>query len=58
LAREAKVDLLQIRIYEQTRGQSHAEVLSLLRSAIETAGMIFVEKTDEGPGVRLRNGEP
>jgi len=54
LAREAKVDLLLIRLYEQSRGQYRAEVLRMLRTALESAGVVFVEENGDGPGVRLR----
>ena len=39
--------------YENGLSASHLN-LSLLRAALESAGVIFVEENGEGPGVRLR----
>lgn len=32
--------------------------LSAIRTALEAAGVIFVEENGQGPGVRLRKSEP
>jgi transcriptional regulator with XRE-family HTH domain len=32
--------------------------LAAIRTALETAGVIFVAENGEGPGVRLRKGDP
>jgi ribosome-binding protein aMBF1 (putative translation factor) len=40
--------------YEDGGGQSRALDLAIVRTALESAGVIFVEENGEGPGVRLR----
>jgi transcriptional regulator with XRE-family HTH domain len=41
-------------------GKEPAEVfdLGIVRRALESAGVIFVDENGEGPGVRLRKGAP
>jgi ribosome-binding protein aMBF1 (putative translation factor) len=51
LAREAKVDLLLVRLYEQSRGSYRAKVLRMLRTALESAGVIFVEENGVAPSL-------
>ena len=42
------------RVEDETKGDGHA--ISAIRAALEAAGIVFLDPTDEGPGVRLRQG--
>jgi hypothetical protein len=43
--------------YDDGEGQSRTLDLAAIRSALESAGVTFVEENGEGPGVRLRKGK-
>jgi hypothetical protein len=43
-----------IRRYENGRGIAATLNLTTVRSALESAGVIFVEENGDGPGVRIR----
>jgi len=45
-----------IRAFEANELWGLALDLDLVRTALESAGAIFVEEKGEGPGVRLRKG--
>ena len=54
LAEGAGVGLSTIVDFERTRRTVSDEAVTAIRSALEAAGVIFVEENGEGPGVRLR----
>jgi transcriptional regulator with XRE-family HTH domain len=56
LAKAAKVGVMTVRRAEASDGLPSmlANNLAAIRSALEAAGVIFVEENGEGPGVRLR----
>ena len=56
LAHASKVSLGAIKRLESQRGSLAAQsrTVEALKSALESAGVIFVEENGEGPGVRLR----
>jgi hypothetical protein len=56
LAAAARVNARTTADFESGRRQPIAATLSALRTAFETAGVIFVEANGEEPGVRLRKG--
>lgn len=58
LAEASKVSLPSIRRLEVQPGPLAAQprTVAAIRTALEAAGVIFVEENGEGPGVRLRKG--
>jgi hypothetical protein len=56
LAEASKVSLPSIKRLETIPGRLAAQprTVDALRSALEKAGVIFVEENGDGPGVRLR----
>lgn len=54
LATAAEVGYVTVQEFE--RGQTSPRILTLraLRSALEGAGVVFVDENGDGPGVRLR----
>jgi ribosome-binding protein aMBF1 (putative translation factor) len=54
LAKMVRVSEKSIRAFES--GELSLD-LDLVREALESAGVIFVEENGEGPGVRLRKGK-
>jgi DNA-binding transcriptional regulator YiaG len=54
LAEAARVGLSTVKNFEAGRSAPVTNNLTALRTALETAGVIFVEENGEGPGVRLR----
>jgi DNA-binding XRE family transcriptional regulator len=56
LASRASVSVETIKRFERTTGAISANVATMAAviSALEAAGVIFVEENGEGPGVRLR----
>jgi DNA-binding transcriptional regulator YiaG len=54
LARAAKVGLSTVVDFERGRRQVSMEAASALRTAIEQAGVEFIDENGGGPGVRLR----
>lgn len=40
--------------FERGRRQPHARTVAAIRSALEAAGVEFIEENGGGPGVRLR----
>ncbi|WP_170866104.1 helix-turn-helix transcriptional regulator [Rhizobium sp. NFR03] len=55
LASMADVTTATITRFENERGGLNTVTLTKLKSALETAGIIFIDENGEGPGVRLRN---
>ncbi|MGO9774864.1 MAG: hypothetical protein ACLPSW_35950 [Roseiarcus sp.] len=47
---------MTIRNFEGGKSSPINSTLEVLRRALESAGVIFVEENGEGPGVRLRKG--
>ncbi len=60
LAVASGVSLATVKRLESQDGEvgGRAETGERLRSALEAAGIIFVEENGEGPGVRLRKRRP
>jgi len=56
LAARIRVNERTIRAFEANELWGLALDLDLVRTALESAGAIFVEEKGEGPGVRLRKG--
>ena len=54
LAREAKIGRATLADFESGKREPYSSTLEAIRSALELAGVIFVEENGEGPGVRLR----
>jgi transcriptional regulator with XRE-family HTH domain len=54
LADAAKVGLSTVRNFETGRSVPVANNLSAIRSALDAAGVIFIDENGEGSGVRLR----
>ena len=54
LARRAVVPRHIIADFENGSVTPSESNLAAIRTALETAGVIFVDENDEGPGVRLR----
>nr|WP_207779300.1 helix-turn-helix transcriptional regulator [Zavarzinia aquatilis] len=56
LARAAKVGIATVTRFENGQGVPNPATLAAIRTALESAGVIFIEQNGEGPGVRLRKG--
>lgn len=56
LAETAKVGIATIRRAESTNGQTNLTVANAqaIKTALENAGVLFIDENGEGPGVRLR----
>ncbi|MER9631759.1 helix-turn-helix domain-containing protein [Mesorhizobium sp. M0296] len=54
LARNASVSRNTVVDFEKGRRMPNPNNLAAMRAALETAGVIFVDKNGDGPGVRLR----
>jgi len=54
LAEISKVGRATIADFEAGKRDPYSRTLEQLQSALEAAGVIFVEENGEGPGVRLR----
>lgn len=50
----AQVAKKTIADFERQARQPHSRTLDAIRTALETAGVIFIDQNGEGPGVRLR----
>jgi transcriptional regulator with XRE-family HTH domain len=50
----SKVAKKTIADFERQARQPHARTLAAIRSALETAGVIFIDQNGDGPGVRLK----
>jgi transcriptional regulator with XRE-family HTH domain len=55
LAKAAGVGINTVSRFENG-GDAHGGTRRLLRTALEAAGVIFIESNGDGPGVRLRKG--
>lgn len=57
LGKAAGLSLPTVKRYETGKGPRVSDdAVGAIRSALEAAGVIFVEENGEGPGVRLRKG--
>ncbi len=54
LAKEAEVAVGTVVDFERGARQPYKRTLLDIRRALEDAGVIFIDESDEGPGVRLR----
>jgi transcriptional regulator with XRE-family HTH domain len=54
LAETARVAVVTIRQFENSAAEPRRATLDVVRAALESAGVIFVDGNGEGPGVRLR----
>jgi DNA-binding XRE family transcriptional regulator len=57
LATQSNLSESTIRDFEKGRRQPSINNLAAIRATLEKAGVIFVDKNGEGPGVRLRKAE-
>lgn len=55
LAELAKVAPRTLADFETGTRSPHPRTLEALRAALETAGVLFIAKNGNGPGVRLRD---
>lgn len=58
LAEASGTGVSTIRDFETGKRTPIANNLAAIRSALEAAGVIFVDENGEGPGVRLRKQRP
>jgi transcriptional regulator with XRE-family HTH domain len=58
LADAAKVGRATIADFESGKREPYRRTLDDLQSALENAGVIFLEQNGGGPGVRLRKSTP
>ncbi len=56
LAREASVSVVTVRNFENEKSGPQRATIEVMRRALETAGVEFLNAN--GPGVRLRGGQP
>jgi transcriptional regulator with XRE-family HTH domain len=56
LAAEAGVGLVTVHQLEAGTSQPRRATLEVIRRALETAGVEFIEENGGGPGLRLRKG--
>ncbi|RTL88100.1 MAG: XRE family transcriptional regulator [Hyphomicrobiales bacterium] len=54
LAQRSGVSVAALADFEAGKRQPYGRTLQDIRSALEAAGVIFVEENGEGPGVRLK----
>lgn len=54
LAKMARLGLSTVVDFERSRRQVSEEAEVALKSALESAGVLFIAANDRGPGVRLR----
>ena len=54
LASSAKVGVVTVRQFESGNAEPRSATLTVMRQALEAAGVIFIAENGEGPGVRLR----
>ena len=54
LADAARVGVVTVRQFESGSSEPRNATLDVIRRALESAGVIFVEENGEGPGVRLK----
>jgi len=57
LAKLAGVAPMTISRIETGQSSGQGETLAKIRRALETAGVIFIQENDDGPGVRLRKAK-
>lgn len=57
LADAARVGVVTVRQFESGGSEPRNATLDVIRRALESAGVIFVEENGEGPGVRLKKGK-
>ncbi len=58
LASASRVGLATLRVFEAGGSQPRNATLTVLRQALESAGVQFIEQNGGGPGVRLRKPDP
>lgn len=55
LAQASSVSEVTIRNFENEKSVPQRASLSVIRAALEAAGVLFIEQNGNGPGVRLRD---
>lgn len=54
LAALADVSAMTVTRFENGKSAGYPDTLQKIRSALESAGIIFIDENGQGPGVRLR----
>ncbi|BDV40738.1 hypothetical protein DSM21852_39910 [Methylocystis bryophila] len=57
LADAAQVGIVTVRQFETEAAKPRNATLAVIRFALESAGVVFVDENGEGPGVRLRKSQ-
>lgn len=55
LAEESRIGNATIRNFEGGKSTPQHATLDVLKRALETAGVVFIDQNGNGPGVRLRD---
>lgn len=58
LARQANVGVATVTRFENDQAEPIPSTLAAIRTALESAGVVFVESNGLGPGVRLKTPQP
>ena len=58
LADAAHIGVATVRVFEGEGAVARSATLEVLRRALETAGVVFIDENGGGPGVRLRKRQP
>lgn len=58
MAEEARVGIVTVRQLETGQSSPRRATLDVIRRALETAGVEFIDENGGGPGVRLRKSKP
>jgi transcriptional regulator with XRE-family HTH domain len=54
LAKAAQIGVVSLRQFERGATEPRRATIAVIRRALETAGVIFIDGNGEGPGVRLK----
>lgn len=55
LAGAAKVGVVTVRQFEGGNAEPRSATLTVMRQALEAAGVVFIDRNGAGPGVRLKD---
>ncbi len=57
LAKAAEIGVVTVRLFETGKAEPRSATLTVLRQALEAAGVQFIPKNGGGAGVRLKDGD-